>query len=482
MEGSPENSKQNGLELPFKQQVRFDEAVVVCPITPCSPESSSRASIPAPAAERRGSLRSWPRAGGFLHGWPRGVRLAIMAQYCNQTMTAIVLGALFDAYLLVLHGTNVFVGTLESARGLSSLAMAIPLGWAADKWSKPLVLRCNTVVGVVSALFLLCGIPTNNVPLIFVGVVASAVHNQCLFGLFPALLSEMTEAGDSRMKVMSHLQTASSAGLASGPALQLLLMLVTGTTHWTTSELHWVLCSGLVLLVPFVPLVWRIRTADVALDATQTAADAGAGAAGSEGGGGSSPLLAETPPQRRQWLVATLVEVSSLITSVGSGMTFKYWPLFFKGDFGFSPSAVCAMQLAIWASIAAAAQLAPSVARKVGRAPTCMMLHVTGVALLFLISWTAMPAPVTVPLVLLRNAVMNAASPLIQSIVMDMVPRQHRGKWSSIASLRRMTWSGSAFIGGLLSDSHDYRYAFFVTACVHSVAAAPLLLVAVMRP
>jgi len=400
-----------------------------------------------------------------------------MAQYLNQTMTAIVLGALFDAYLLVLRGSNTFVGTLESARGMSALAMAIPLGWAADNWPKPLVLRWNSAIGVAAALFLLVGIPFNSVPMLFVGTVASAVHNQCLFGNFPAILSEMTEAGDQRMKALSHLQTASSMGLASGPALQLLLMLATGTGKWTTAELHWVLCSGLLLLPPYVLLVWRIRPSDPACGMGP-----GAGAAAvSNRSGGHTPLL-QTPTPRRRWVVALLVEFSSLITAIGSGMTFKYWPLFFKGDFGFSPAGVCAMQLAIWAAIAASAQIAPKVARKVGRAPTCLLLHVGGVALLFWISLTTMPALFTVPLVLLRNATMNAVSPLLISIVMDMVPQQHRGKWSSIASLRRMTWSGSAFVGGMLSDSHDYRFAFFATACVHSVAGVVLIGVAALRP
>jgi len=449
MEGLPHGTKPRDVELPKREDgpERLQECVQ------CSPTDTGRSF-------------------GVLLGWPRGVRWAIIAQYLNQTLTAIVLGALFDAYLLILRGSNTFVGTLESARGLSSLAMAVPLGWASDRWPKPLVLRCNTVVGLAAALLLLFGIPTNCVPLIFAGAVASAIHNQCLFGLFPPLLSEMTEAGNQRMKVMSHLQTASSAGMASGPALQLLLMLATATTHWTTSELHWILCSGLLLFLPFVLTVWRIRPSDLTVAASQTAAG---------GSGGQSPLLAATPTRRR-WTIALLVEISSLITAVGSGMTFKYWPLFFKGDFGFSPTGVCAMQLAIWAAIAASAQIAPKIAQKVGRAPTCFLLHASGVALLFLISLTSMPALFTVPLVLLRNATMNAASPLVQSIIMDMVPQQHRGKWSSIASLRRMTWSGSAFVGGLLSDSHDYRFAFFATACVHSVAGVVLLGVVAFRP
>jgi len=175
-----------------------------------------------------------------------GVHVVVVSQYINQVMTSVVVGALFDAYLLVLRGSNTFVGTVESAKGLSALAFAFPLGWAGDKWPKTLVLRCNAFLGFLSAVFLSFGIPNDNVHLIVAGSVAYAIHNQCLAGLMPALLAEMTTTGEQRMRAMSHLQTANSAGNASGPALQLLFMLSLRTDQWTLSQLHWILCSGLV--------------------------------------------------------------------------------------------------------------------------------------------------------------------------------------------------------------------------------------------
>jgi len=323
----------------------------------------------------------------------------------------------------------------------------------------------------LSAVFLLFGIPNDNVHIIIAGSVAYAIHNQCLAGLMPALLAEMTTPGEQRMRAMSHLQTANSAGNASGPALQLLLMLLLQTDQWTLSQLHWVLCSGLVFFPIYTVLICRIPDAGEAA-AVPTVAQISTP---------ESPLPA-MHRSRRHWVVAVIIEMSSLVTAIGSGMTFKFWPLFFKGDFGFSPSGVCAMQLAIWGSISVAVQMSPRLAKKIGRAPAILFLHSLGVLLLFSISLTTFPVAFTVVLVIVRNAVMNSASPLLQSMIMDIVPQKHRGKWSSIQSLRRMTWSGSAFLGGLLSDSHDYRYAFFITACFHSFAALGLVVVAVIAP
>merc|ERR1712032_920545 len=43
-----------------------------------------------------------------------------------------------------------------------------------------------------------------------------------------------------------------------------------------------------------------------------------------------------------------------------------------------------------------------------------------------------------------------------------------RGLWNAVENFTSMTWSGSAFIGGVLADSHDYRFTFLITAFVYA--------------
>eukprot|EP00928_Gymnodinium_smaydae_P032028 TRINITY_DN23316_c0_g1_i1.p1 TRINITY_DN23316_c0_g1~~TRINITY_DN23316_c0_g1_i1.p1 ORF type:complete len:456 (+),score=36.22 TRINITY_DN23316_c0_g1_i1:49-1416(+) len=412
-----------------------------------------------------------------LRALPGVVKYTLMAQYCNVTSISIMLGALFDAYLLILGGSNEFVGAIESARGISALVFAFPLGWASDMYPKRSVLKSNLFLGLIAASFLLLGIPADSTVLIVVSCVACAIHGQCLFGLLPAFLAEMTEAGDQRTQTMSDLQTASSLGNASGPALQLLLIVVLGDTEWSVPELHVVLCLGFVFVLAYARLIWKAMTSCVSgLFGAESCEQAINSPSVSVAGQRCSLSPASSMPSWWRWAIAALCEATSLVTAIGSGMTFKYWPLFFKVDFKFSPAEVCAMQLGIWLAISASAQMAPALAKQMGRLPAALALHCSGTAALFLIAWQPMSAFIEIPLVLVRNALMNSGGPLVQALIMDLVPQEHRGKWSSIASLRRMTWSGSAFIGGMLSDEHDYRYAFFITACVHSVAGIVLLL------
>eukprot|EP00933_Yihiella_yeosuensis_P054872 TRINITY_DN5344_c0_g1_i1.p1 TRINITY_DN5344_c0_g1~~TRINITY_DN5344_c0_g1_i1.p1 ORF type:complete len:290 (-),score=33.23 TRINITY_DN5344_c0_g1_i1:456-1325(-) len=280
----------------------------------------------------------------------------------------------------------------------------------------------------------------------------------------------MTDAGQMRTKVIGDNATMSSLGRAFGPALQLMASLAKGESSvWKKEELHSLICFGFALVPPYMCCLCALPKGITAEDACNV----------EEGNSSSEPAsltpAAATAWPTRKWICAFLLEIGSLMIAVGSGMTFKFWPLFFKGDYGFSVTGVCCITLSFWVAIAGASQLSPKLAKCIGRKRSIVLTHYVGTGLLFIVSCGG-PAIVIVPLVVLRNAVMNANTPITQSLVMDLVPGKHRGKWSGIASLRRLTWSGSAFVGGWLSDSHDYRYAFFITACFHSVSGLFLIL------
>jgi len=270
-------------------------------------------------------------------------------------------------------------------------------------------------------------------------------------------------------------------GQASGPALQIVAIAALGKASgpaidikWSLSELLWILAFGLVFLAMYAPYAWRVH---YFAPATRTADR------DEDGSSSVRPLSCnqeEATYAGRRWLYAGLAEAFFFISAVGFGMMFKYLPLFFKGDFHFSPAGVCLMQLLVWVSIAAGSQLAPIMARFGGRLPSALLLHLLGTGLLFVISNRSLGPTIDVPLVLVWNCLVAAAPPLVQAVILELVPQKHRGKWSSIASLRRVSWSGSALIGGVLSDSHGYRYTFFLTASVHSVSGLSLAVVTIL--
>lgn len=397
----------------------------------------------------------------------KNIRRIQFATLADATTKALVLGALFDAYLLLLGGKNEFVGNVESANGIFMLLFAFPVGYLADRFEKVDVLRLNGAVGVLGALLLVAGVTRDVAQAVVAGSIMLSVHSQNYLTVASTLIADLTSEGEERSKVIRDNASLGDMGNAAGPAFQLAIILIQGARDkqksdtWTVKELHPIILCGLVLFFPYLfslSLLTRGVSSQVQLlqdPQNETSA---------------SPVACSNTSTWKRWFAASLLEIGGLLTSIGSGMTFKFWPLFFKGDYRFSPAAVCAFQCISWASIAVGAKLSTKVSKYCGsRIRSSILAHYVGTALLFVISFGG-PAVYILPLVVLRNAVTNSYVPTVQSMLMDLVPREHRGKWSGIASLRRLSWSASAFLGGWLSDAHDYRYAFFITACFHSLS------------
>ena len=69
-----------------------------------------------------------------------------------------------------------------------------------------------------------------------------------------------------------------------------------------------------------------------------------------------------------------------------------------------------------------------------------------------------------------RSALVNSAYPIDRSIVLDYTPSGQRGRWNAVGSLSMGVWSGFAFLGGELADSHDYQYTFLITSFIYGVS------------
>ncbi|CAE7688457.1 unnamed protein product [Symbiodinium necroappetens] len=218
--------------------------------------------------------------------------------------------------------------------------------------------------------------------------------------------------------------------IASGPLLQALMLLISHQNHWGSSLLRSVILSGCVLW-PGV-LIWTLRLSDLPPLETR---------------GGSRhdehSAYAASDLERRhlgipvRWWIAGTLEFMSLVTAIGAGMTVKFFPLFFRVDYHFTPLEVCILSCVY---------------------PLCISAMVGSLVLVL-------------PLYLLRGALMNARGPIVRSMIMDLVTSDLRGRWNSIQSLSGFTWSGSAALGGYLADyAGDYRFTFIVTALIYTAS------------
>ena len=174
-------------------------------------------------------------------------------------------------------------------------------------------------------------------------------------------------------------------------------------------------------------------------------------------------------------VVAALITLSDLIGALASGMTLKFFSLFFLQACDLSPVAVSLVGTAAPLGVAAASMLAGRLARvHGGRLQLSLLTRAFDVGLLVLLArlptnkgklseagsdlssssitasvpMTTAATAAVVAVHLLRMASANATRPLVRAMLMENVPKRHRGKVNALDSVRTFSWSGSAALGG----------------------------------
>jgi len=196
-------------------------------------------------------------------------------------------------------------------------------------------------------------------------------------------------------------------------------------------------------------------------------------------------------------LVPAMIATYEIMAMLASGMTVKFFPIFFLHVLRLDPTHVQFIYLCGPLLTATAAAFVTGFSKHYGRIEVTVAVRLTGITLLLLLAclthlteqWQkqhpeeAEEAPHTlwtllmVAIFLMRTSIMNSTKPLTKSILMDFVPKNQRGKWNSLQSVNVFSWAGSAVAGGYLIDRFDFAGIFVTTGLMQVCAIAPLLLV-----
>jgi hypothetical protein len=172
--------------------------------------------------------------------------------------------------------------------------------------------------------------------------------------------------------------------------------------------------------------------------------------------------------------VPCIVFSAGLIMALASGMTIKYFPLYFKNTLGFSPAAVQAIYVAVPLAMALASNLGTVLSKRMGRVQAVIAIKWAGLscfsAMVVLDQHKYRGTPwgpwAIVVAYVLRTALMNCTYPVEESILMDYATKATRARWKSLESVSIAGWCGSAFLGGMLADAYGYTFTFVITIAV----------------
>ena len=166
--------------------------------------------------------------------------------------------------------------------------------------------------------------------------------------------------------------------------------------------------------------------------------------------------------------IPAVVACSDLISAMASGMTIKFFPLYFWRRLHLSPIAVNAVVMAGPMGISVLAIAMQKLSKRIGRVQTTLLTKFIGVSLLVAIAllddalyfWI-------IPLYLVRTWVRNCTSGLTKSILNDYVSKSAAPR-NGLESV--FSWSGSPASGGVLIDTIGYRGTFLITAAMQGRA------------
>jgi len=145
----------------------------------------------------------------------------------------------------------------------------------------------------------------------------------------------------------------------------------------------------------------------------------------------SEPLISKVRHVRCGHLVPYFILTADIVTGVGSGMTVKFFPLFFKNETGLTPSFVSAISACTYLLMIAMTFVFQKVSDCCGRVQASLLSGACGIPLLVLMArlktnWTNWM--VIVPIYIVRTAVMNSTSGIRKAVMMDFVPKNARGR------------------------------------------------------
>lgn len=439
---------------------------------------------------------------------------------------------------------NTLVGSAEAIQGMTELVSALPIGYVADHvWGKAKVVRLGGVLMIVTIGITLAALwdvqlyaensqsaAKRSYAMLVVALGMWGIVNGISFGPSQALFSDSIARG-RRSELLTWLYACYLLSSAVGPIVSIALTLTVSSEaeDWSIDEIFPVFFIGVCLEMPAAAIMFFFndkyvvpendsndQTEEVGgnheqqdQDEQQTPDDGertneveNAAIENAATGSLEETLLQteqqdtttrQTIQRKGKAIIPYVLFISSLVVSLGSGASVKYFPLFFK-EMGFSNAEVQGIFLIVPIFISALSFVAQRLGKRCGRVEATIMTNCIGVMLLYGMTWLSqsvgsgdstlwerrpVQAILVVTIYLFRTGIMNCSYPLLESILMDNVPSNQRARWKALESIASFGWTGSALLGGILSDTHSYQFTFSITATLQLCGG---LLLFIIRP
>lgn len=368
------------------------------------------------------------------------------------------------------------LGLTSAAAGLSMTLLVFPAGFFSDRFRRDYILKLASILGFVAISFTFFA---ETIDYIFIALLFWGGFQGLNRPSLESILADSVESG-SRSLTYSLLHLLRQLAMAAGPFINVLLFVYLGD-EWDIDILKQVMVIGIIISFLSLIVMMFFRD-DKSLGSASESIESVNGFSYEQ-----ENEISIIPTRKHRFiprinfrdpsiLIPLVLVGSNVIIGTGAGMTIKYFPVFFWEIYKLQPISV---QL-IMGFTSIATGLASLIAQRFsvwrGRAIMIFIVQSLATLCLFVISFYP-PIWILVPFFIARGALMNASQPLSRSILMDVVPKKHRGKINSLEAIAwGLFWNFSAVVGGfLIGSNNDFRLCFLVTTGLYVVGTLPIL-------
>lgn len=408
-------------------------------------------------------------------------------------------GLVSSNYLFDVSGkSNLAVGVHSAIASLLQFLTALPIGYVADRLSKATLLKftaTSLLAGIVAtALPLVLDLlyPSDPLsprkPIYYLLLCAGAVIgivNGMLDPPFQSLLILSTRNTHHLLQVSTTRFTLSLLGAASGPLLGSLLFWKLGN-EWSQSLMASIWLSSLMPLIASASVLARFKDVPFVTNVSESRPSS------------SDPLLEPTAPLLpfshasavsidntcsstidKVWWIPILCAAADVFVALGSGMTVKFWALFYRNEMNFSPVRIGINLSLECLSCALFANFLQKVGPRIGKMRLTVCCYAAGICVLTLVvfnrAWWRESPNVVVALLIARMVFINAPTPFLATVLAHHVEPKAQGRWASRTSMSTFGWAGSAAFGGWICDNYGYGFTFVITAMLHACGTLCLI-------
>ena len=419
-----------------------------------------------------------------------------------QFSNGLLLSGQIALYLMLITNSQAKVGYAEAVFGAFAVLPGLLGGYFADKGRRDTVMRWGgfvTGLGVL-ALAALCSVylashrldrDLNEVVRDF-GSYQFLLCSVCVAIIYggeslgdaasQALVADSIATGE-RLKFNSSISFYGNAFYGTGP---IVTAIVSAIQHnkWTEHDFTVIILIGVCVRIPCIILFFFFDDNNViksgVADAVQEADSEVEASLANESFAPEGATWQERL-RRRVSLVPQLYFLSDILWCFGSGMTVKFFPVFFKDPMMLTPVVVFIIQAAQPYIGMPFFRVAEWMADRIGRVQADLLMWYLAIVcqgmmavMGYIHDYNTHIANriVLIALFLLRCGIIRSTGPIQQSIVMDYVKKEHRAKWASLDSFTQAGWSGSAAVGGYLIQHYSYQLCFLVACGFHLSSCA----------